>query len=143
MEFTTESRPGEIFEGRIAFIDPVLDEKTRTVPIRVNAPNPHGTLKPGMFVRAVVQSRLDADGNVFDLSLVGKWISPMHPEVVKDASGKCDVCGMDLVPAAELGYSVPSTAPKAAAGHSGHGTADHRETGGRLRQSTGYGPADV
>ena len=36
-------------------------------------------------------------------ALAGKWISPMHPEIVKDGPGKCDVCGMDLVPAAELG----------------------------------------
>ena len=28
----------------------------------------------------------------------------MHPEIVKDAPGKCDICGMDLVPAAELGF---------------------------------------
>jgi Cu(I)/Ag(I) efflux system membrane fusion protein len=28
----------------------------------------------------------------------------MHPEVVKSGPGKCDVCGMDLVPAASLGY---------------------------------------
>jgi len=28
----------------------------------------------------------------------------MHPEIVKDAPGKCDICGMDLLPAEELGY---------------------------------------
>ena len=36
--------------------------------------------------------------------LAGKCISPMHPEIVKDAPGKCDICGMDLVRAEELGY---------------------------------------
>jgi Cu(I)/Ag(I) efflux system membrane fusion protein len=35
----------------------------------------------------------------------------MHPEVVKDGPGKCDVCGMDLVPAEQLGYAVPKKAP--------------------------------
>ena len=38
-----------------------------------------------------------------DSRLAGKWISPMHPEVVKDGPGTCDVCGMDLVPADTLG----------------------------------------
>jgi Cu(I)/Ag(I) efflux system membrane fusion protein len=57
-----------------------------------------------MFVRAVVQSRLADDGQVYAPEFAGKWISPMHPEVVKDGPGSCDVCGMDLVPAEELGY---------------------------------------
>ncbi len=47
VEFYTEAYPGEVFTGRIAFIDPVLNEKTRTVKIRVNVPNTNGKLKPG------------------------------------------------------------------------------------------------
>lgn len=27
-----------------------------------------------------------------------QWTCPMHPEVVRDAPGKCPICGMDLVP---------------------------------------------
>jgi Cu(I)/Ag(I) efflux system membrane fusion protein len=112
VEFTTQAQPGEIFHGRIAFIDPILDDQTRTVQVRVNVPNEDGRLKPGMFVRAAVRSRMAAAGKVFDPSLIGKWISPMHPEIVKDGPGKCDVCGMDLVPAEELGYAVPKKAPE-------------------------------
>jgi len=112
VEFTTETYPGETFKGRIAFIDPVLDRQTRTVEVRLNVPNPDGKLKPGMFVRARVRSQLTAGGRVFNASLVGKWISPMHPEIVKDGPGKCDVCGMDLVPAEDLGYVVPEKAPE-------------------------------
>ena len=112
VQFTTESFPGEVFTGRIAFIDPVLNEKTRTVKVRVNVPNEKLWLKPGMFVRAVVQSRLAAGGRVLDASLIGKWISPMHPEVVKDGPGQCDVCGMDLVPAESLGFVTPERSPE-------------------------------
>ncbi len=107
VEFTTETYPGEVFRGRIAFIDPVLNEETRTVQVRVNVPNPDGKLKPGMFVRALARSRLAQGGRVFDSSLAGKWISPMHPEIVKDGPGQCDICGMDLVPAEELGFVAP------------------------------------
>ncbi len=107
VEFTTESFPGEVFHGRVAFIDPVLKEKTRTVRVRVNVPNPERKLKPGMFVRALARSRLAKGGKVFDASLAGKWISPMHPEIVKDGPGQCDICGMDLVPAEELGFIAP------------------------------------
>ncbi len=113
VQFTTEAYPGEIFRGRIAFIDPVLDDRTRTVKVRVNVPNPDGRLKPGMFVRAAVESRVAAGGKVFDSSLVGKWISPRHPEVVKDGPGVCDVCGIDLVPAEQLGHVLPAQAVEA------------------------------
>jgi Cu(I)/Ag(I) efflux system membrane fusion protein len=106
--FTTEARPGETFEGRIAFIDPVVSDPSRTVKIRVNVANPDGHLKPGMFTSGRVTARVAMGGQVIDESLAGKWISPMHPEIVKDAPGVCDVCGMALVPAAELGYHLPA-----------------------------------
>ena len=105
--FTTEAYPGEKFAGRIAFIDPVLNEQTRTVKVRVNVDNKDGRLKPEMFVRGIVSSNIAAGGRVLDAKLAGKWISPMHPEIVKDQPGMCDICGMPLVRAESLGY-VPA-----------------------------------
>ena len=104
VEFTIVSYPGEVLRGTVSFIDPILDAKTRTVKVRVNVPNPYGRLKPGMFVKAVARSRVAAGGRVMDADLAGKWICPMHPEIVKDKPGKCDVCGMPLVRTESLGY---------------------------------------
>ena len=121
VEFRTEAYPGEVFRGQIAFIDPVLNAKTRTIKMRVNLPNPEGKLKPDMFVRAVVKSQIAKGGRVMDPNLAGKWISPMHPEIIKNEPGSCDICGMDLVSAESLGYVkaqaetaplvIPSSAP--------------------------------
>jgi len=108
--FSVQAFPGETFRGRIAFIDPEVDSSTRTITIRVNVPNPELRLKPGMFTRATVTVRLAEKGVVFAPEFAGKWISPMHPEIIKDAPGTCDVCGMDLVPAESLGYQVSSDA---------------------------------
>jgi Cu(I)/Ag(I) efflux system membrane fusion protein len=102
--FTTEVYPGESFVGKISLIDPYLNPKTRTVKVRVNVPNLHGKMKPGMFVRGVVRAELAGQGRVMDPGLAGKWISPMHPEIIRDRPGKCPVCGMPLVTAEELGY---------------------------------------
>ncbi|HEX9195546.1 MAG TPA: efflux RND transporter periplasmic adaptor subunit, partial [Azonexus sp.] len=41
--------PGEVFEGRIAYVYPTLKPETRTVPVRIELPNPKGRLKPAMF----------------------------------------------------------------------------------------------
>ncbi|MDQ8180514.1 efflux RND transporter periplasmic adaptor subunit [Pelagicoccus sp. SDUM812005] len=102
--FSVQAFPGETFHGQIAFIEPEVDSKTRTVQVRVNVPNRDGRLKPGMFAKGRVEARLAEGGKVYAPEFAGKWISPMHPEIVKDAPGECDVCGMDLVPAQELGY---------------------------------------
>lgn len=107
--FTVESFPGETFHGQIAFIEPEVNRTTRTVPIRVNVPNPDQRLKPGMFARGLVEAKMAEGGKVYAPEFAGKWISPMHPEIVKDGPGQCDVCGMDLVPAEELGYVQNAT----------------------------------
>lgn len=104
--FTVEALPGQSFEGKIAFVSPVLDTGTRTFKVRVNVDNHDLRLRPGMFVTGEVHARLTASGVAADTDLLGKWISPMHPEIVKDAPGTCDVCGMALVPASELGYAT-------------------------------------
>ncbi|MCK5676356.1 MAG: DUF3347 domain-containing protein, partial [Verrucomicrobia bacterium] len=54
--------------------------------------------------------KVAANGRVMDSGLAGKWISPMHPEVIKDGSGSCDVCGMPLVTAESLGYVAETEA---------------------------------
>jgi Cu(I)/Ag(I) efflux system membrane fusion protein len=114
VEFTPEAYPGEAFKGKISFIDPMLNSMTRTVKLRVNVSNPEGRLKPEMFVRAVVRTKVAASGMVMDPNMAGKWICPMHPSVVKTEPGTCDICGMDLVTTESLGYikaQEPNKAP--------------------------------
>ncbi|GAB4327563.1 MAG: hypothetical protein Kow0074_22970 [Candidatus Zixiibacteriota bacterium] len=55
--FTAEAFPNRRFTGTVSFIDPTLKPNTRTVPVRVDVPNPQRLLKPGMFVNAVVKSQ--------------------------------------------------------------------------------------
>lgn len=104
VEFTTEAYPGETFEGTISFIDPMINPMTRSAKVRVIVENSDLRLKPGMFVSAVAHPQVAGGGQVMNPDLAGKWISPMHPEVVKDGPGSCDVCGMPLVTAESLGY---------------------------------------
>ena len=52
-----EALPGEIFTGRVAFVDPVLNRNTRTARVRVEVRNHSGKLKPGLFVEATIEGK--------------------------------------------------------------------------------------
>jgi membrane fusion protein, copper/silver efflux system len=104
VEFETEAYPGEVFRGRISFISPTVDPKTRTIKVRLNVSNSKEKLKPEMFVRAVVRSKIASSGKVMASDMAGKWICPMHPSVVKEKVGQCDICQMALVTTESLGF---------------------------------------
>jgi multidrug efflux pump subunit AcrA (membrane-fusion protein) len=52
------SLPDREFRGRVTFIYPTVDEKTRTARVRLEFENPGYFLKPGMFVSAQIQAEL-------------------------------------------------------------------------------------
>ena len=52
-EVRINAYPGEKFAGRVTYVYPTLKAETRTVPVRVELPNPGGKLKPGMFAEVM------------------------------------------------------------------------------------------
>ena len=53
---TVPALPGRTFEGRIEHIGDVVEEKSRTVHVRVAVPNRERLLKPGMFASAEISA---------------------------------------------------------------------------------------
>ncbi len=49
---TTDAFPDRVFRGRVTYIDPRLDETTRTAQLRIELENSDRALKIGMYVRA-------------------------------------------------------------------------------------------
>lgn len=47
---TSDAFSGEVFRGQISYIDPNLDEKTRTAQVRIEISNPNQKLKVGQYV---------------------------------------------------------------------------------------------
>jgi Cu(I)/Ag(I) efflux system membrane fusion protein len=86
---TTVAYPGEMFHGTVAFIDPFLHERTRSIKVRIDIPNLGMKLKPGMFVDVVLKGSLNEGTE--------RYVCPMHPEIVSDEPGDCPICGMSLV----------------------------------------------
>lgn len=53
--------PGARFTGRVLFIYPYLNPKTRTATLRLEFANPEGRLKPDMYANVFLDSRLGED----------------------------------------------------------------------------------
>ena len=54
---TLAAIPNRVFKGRVSFIEPVLDAKTRTARVRLAFANPRGELRPEMFGEVLFHSR--------------------------------------------------------------------------------------
>lgn len=50
-------QPGKTYQGTVGYVYPSLDQKTRTVQVRLEFTNPNLELKPGMFTNVRIQSR--------------------------------------------------------------------------------------
>ena len=112
MTIDYEALPGWNQKARIAFIEPFVNEKTRSAMIRLTVDNSEDLLKPGMIAKGHLATTLTSMGKHINNYLSDKWISPMHPEIIKDRPGYCDVCGMKLVKAESLGYINDKTNPE-------------------------------
>lgn len=48
---SVDAYPGQVFNGHVSRIAPVLDTNTRSAEVEIEVPNPDRRLKPGMFTR--------------------------------------------------------------------------------------------
>ena len=58
----TASALGDVSQGRVAYIDPQLNEDTRTARVRIEMPNAGERLKTGMFVQVGFQAGASTEG---------------------------------------------------------------------------------
>lgn len=113
VDVTLDAWPGRVFEGTVEFIEKAVDERSRTVKVRVVLDNPNWALKPGMFANVRIHATLGADGRALKPGLEGRYTCYMHPEVRLDQPGKCPICGMPVELHADSGEdAVPQGPPK-------------------------------
>jgi RND family efflux transporter MFP subunit len=63
--------PGRILKGRVSFINPNVDEKSRTVKVRIILENPSGSLKPDMYADVIFGGQLGKGIVVPDSAVMG------------------------------------------------------------------------
>ncbi|MFN0056982.1 MAG: efflux RND transporter periplasmic adaptor subunit [Planctomycetota bacterium] len=110
VDLVAEALPGRVFEGLVTFVQPIVTEETRTIRVPVHVENKDHTLKPGMFVSAVVRSALASDGRAAPTGVEGKFSCPMHPQVLRDKVGECPICEMRLEQIPGLEPAPPAVA---------------------------------
>jgi hypothetical protein len=59
VDMVAAAYPHALFSGTITYVGDVLDPATRTMRVRITAPNPHRLLKPEMFALVVVIGKSD------------------------------------------------------------------------------------
>jgi membrane fusion protein, copper/silver efflux system len=55
VDITVDALPGKTYQGRVTFLYPTVDEKTRTITARAEVRNRDGALRPGMYATAVIR----------------------------------------------------------------------------------------
>lgn len=110
VEAEMQSLPGRTFTGRVAFVDPSVDPKSRTVGVRVVIPSQEGLLRSGDYATAKIKVPLAQgslpESKIYDPELADKWVSPRHPHVIESEPGACRECGAELVAASSLGFTA-------------------------------------
>ncbi|WP_234568373.1 efflux RND transporter periplasmic adaptor subunit [Rhodohalobacter sp. 614A] len=61
IQFAVEALPGHSFESTVIYVDPFLDNQSRTATIRARVQNPNNQLKPGMLATAEVESDVSGE----------------------------------------------------------------------------------
>ncbi len=67
---TVSSFPGEVFEGRVDQVAPVLNRMTRMAAAEIRVPNPDERLRPGMFAQVAIVEAAEQDAVLVPLEAV-------------------------------------------------------------------------
>ena len=110
--------PNRAFKGRVIFIDPILDPKTRTAKVRLEFPNRTGELRPEMFgevtmqapVRQGLRIPVDAviDSGTRKVVFVAVGQGKFQPREVKLGAASADV--VEVLSGLEAGEQVVTRA---------------------------------
>ena len=61
IRFSVKALPGREFESEVIYVDPFLDNESRSVTIRAEIDNPESRLKPGMLAQAEIRTSISAE----------------------------------------------------------------------------------
>jgi len=94
-QMTLAALPGQLFRGRVAYIYPYAEAKTRTVKVRIEFDNPGLALKPETFVEITVHASKQEDATVIPSEAVVRS-GPQNQVFVVRSPGKFEPRKVEL-----------------------------------------------
>lgn len=76
INFTTATYPGEKFEGTVSFVDPSVNNMSRTADVRVKANNPNQKLKPNMLAEGILTAEVSNKRSLLVPKSAVLWTGP-------------------------------------------------------------------
>jgi membrane fusion protein (multidrug efflux system) len=89
-----DAYPKDAFRGKIYALEPAVDEKTRTILVRAQIPNPQAKLRPGMFAR--VNVLLSTRPNAIVIPEQAIWPQGRDTFVFRVVDGKAALTKVEL-----------------------------------------------
>ena len=85
IDFNVASLPGKKFTGKVSFIDPVINQQTRTAGVRIEVDNQQMELKPEMFVSGRGAAKSSASNDLLSIPRTAVlWTGKRSVVYVKD-----------------------------------------------------------
>jgi len=76
INFTTATYPREKFEGTVSFVDPSVNNMTRTADVRVKANNSNKKLKPNMLAEGILTAKISDQRSLLIPKSAVLWTGP-------------------------------------------------------------------
>lgn len=83
---STDAYPGQAFSGKVARISPVFNRASRQVRVELTVANPQHLLKPGMFIRAIIEFETVPDATVIPEQALTKRADQVGVFIVDEAT---------------------------------------------------------
>lgn len=104
VQFATDAMPGTSFEGRVSFVDPVINNDTRTAGVRIEMANGNGQFKPEMLITGRLAVNAAKGGQIVVPKSAVLWTGKRSVVYVKDDSEELPTFSMRQI---TLGASLP------------------------------------
>lgn len=101
---TIDALPGERFAGKVYAIDPLIDDSGRSIRLRALVPNGDGRLRPGLFVRVLLDTASAGDsvlvpeqaltarqGRVYVFKVVGDKVAETEVTLGRRQAGTVEI----------------------------------------------------
>jgi RND family efflux transporter MFP subunit len=88
VEFEVESARGQVFQGKVGYVSPSVDQATRTFTVEVLVDNRDRRLKPGFFAQGVIFTHQDENVMAVSEDAVSRLAGVSNVYIIEDGKAR-------------------------------------------------------